>query len=115
MSVRIPLRHLHMEKKAIEKELVILIDEGKSDGKKSYRMVEKDEAIDFGVIDLGDGIDPFDVLSGLADIACADGRLDWQEIDIMHRLGESMNIEKERVSAAMLKAVSDHTVKVRID
>ena len=102
-------------KKAIEKELVTLIDEGESNPKKSFQMYEKDETIDFGVIDLGAGLDPFEVLCGLAEIACADGRLQWQEVDIMHRLGESMNIEKEMVSAAMLRAVSNQKVKVKVD
>jgi len=55
------------------------------------------------------------VLVGLAKLACADKELTWNEIDMIHRLGEAMNIQGEMVSAALLTAASSADVSVVLD
>ena len=37
---------------------------------------------------------------------CADGSLDWNEIDVLHAIGGAMNQPPVVVSAALVKAVS---------
>ena len=89
-------------KPLIEQELEDLIDERDNDDDEE----ETDEDLDFGVIDLGPGIDPYEILCGLAEIACSDKQLTWQEIDIVHCLGDAMNITRERVTAALVRAAN---------
>lgn len=57
------------------------------------------------MIDPGDA-DAFELLVDLAGLACADGSLDWSEIDVLHAIGASMNQPPVVVSAALVKAVS---------
>ena len=94
----------------IEQELEALIDEDEDD-----TVEESEEDLDFGPIDLGPGVDACDVLDRMAELACSDKELTWQEIDILHTLGESMNVRKELVTAALLKAAAMGGVKVVID
>ena len=44
---------------------------------------ETEEELDFGPIDLGPDVDAYDVLDGLARLACSDKELTWQEIDVL--------------------------------
>jgi hypothetical protein len=97
-------------KPVIEEELEALIDESDVESKE-----DSEEDLSFGVIDFGPGIDPYDILCGLAQLACSDKELTWQEIDIMHRLGESMNVGKELVTAALVKAAAMTNVFVALD
>ncbi len=96
-------------KPLIEEEIEALIDEGEGDEE------EIEEEIDFGPIDLGSEVDSFQVLCGLADLACSDGSLSMQEIEIVHQLGASMNIAPVLVSAALAKAAASENVTVQID
>ena len=48
-------------------------------------------------------------------MACSDKELTLQEIDILHKLGEAMNVSKEFVTAALVKAAALSDVKVVID
>mgnify|MGYP003948077055 CR=1 FL=1 len=97
-------------KPVIEEELEALIDESDVESKE-----DSEEDLSFGVIDFGPGIDPYDILCGLAQLACSDKELTWEEIDIMHRLGESMNVGKELVTAALVKAAAMTNVFVALD
>ena len=97
-------------KSLVEEEIEALIDEDE-EGSES----EEDEDLTFGAIDLGAGVDPYEVLVGLAKLACADKELTWNEIDMIHRLGEAMNIQGEMVSAALLTAASSADVSVVLD
>lgn len=97
-------------KPLLEQELEALIDEDEDDTAE-----ETEEELDFGPIDLGPDVDAYDVLDGLARLACSDKELTWQEIDVLHKLGESMNVGKELVTAALLKAAAVDGVKVVID
>ena len=97
-------------KPLLEQELEALIDEDEDEAAE-----ETEEELDFGPIDLGPGVDAYDVLNGLAQLACSDKQLTWQEIDILHRLGESMNVGKEIVTAALVKAAAVDGVKVVTD
>jgi len=96
-------------KPLIEEELEALIDEGEGDEE------ETEEGLDFGAIDLGPGVDPYHVLCGLADLACSDNELAMQEIEILHKLGESLNIPPELVSAALVKSAASENVKVAVE
>lgn len=96
-------------KALIEEEIEALIDEGEGDEE------ETGEGLDFGAIDLGPGADPYEVLCGLADIACSDNELAMQEIEILHQLGASMNIATELVSAALVRVAASGNVTVAID
>ena len=60
-------------------------------------------------------MDYFQVLCGLADLACSDSSLSMQEIEIVHQLGASMNIAPVLVSAALAKAAASENVTVQID
>ena len=97
-------------KPLIEEELEILIDESDDESEE-----EVEEDLNFGAIDLGPGVDPYDILCGLAQLACSDNELTWQEIDILHRLGESMNVSKELVTTALVKAAAMTNVSVALD
>ena len=97
-------------KPVIEEELEALIDESDVESKE-----DSEEDLSFGVIDFGPGIDPYDILCGLAQLACSDKELTWQEIDIMHRLGESMNVGKELVTTALVGAAATTGVTVALD
>lgn len=96
-------------KPLLEQELEALFDESAEDTE------VEDGDLEFGAIDLGPGVDPYFVLCGLAQLACSDKELTWREIDVLHRLGESMNVGKELVTAALLKAVALSNVNVAID
>ena len=97
-------------KPLLEQELEALIDEDENDTAE-----ETEEELDFGPIDLGPDVDAYDVLDGLARLACSDKELTWQEIDVLHKLGESMNVGKELVTAALVKAAAVDGVRVVID
>ena len=97
-------------KPVIEEELEALIDESDVESKE-----DSEEDLSFGVIDFGPGIDPYDILCGLAQLACSDKELTWQEIDIMHRLGESMNVGKELVTTALVRAAAMTDVTIALD
>tara|TARA_B100002052_G_C15560138_1_gene453036 strand:- start:9 stop:434 length:426 start_codon:yes stop_codon:yes gene_type:complete len=96
-------------KPLIEEEIEALIDEGEGDEE------ETEEELDFGAIDLGPDVDSYQVLCGLADLACSDSELAMQEIEILHQLGSSMNIAPELVSAALVRAAASGNVTVAID
>ena len=97
-------------KPLLEQELEALIDEDEDETAE-----ETEEDLDFGAIDLGPDVDSYEVLCGLARLACSDKELTWQEIDVLHKLGESMNVSKELVTAALVKAAAVDGVKVVID
>jgi hypothetical protein len=97
-------------KPLLEQELKALIDEDEDD---TAQEIEED--LDFGAIDLGPDVDTYEVLCGLAQLACSDKELTLQEIDILHKLGEAMNVSKEFVTAALVKAAALSDVKVVID
>ena len=99
-------------KPLIEQELDDLIDESDNDEEE-----ETDEELHFGVIDLGDGADPYKTLRGLAAIACSDKLLTWKEVDILHCLGDAMNVSREMVTAALVAVSqsSDVTVEFKED
>ncbi|MFM1833063.1 MAG: hypothetical protein RLZZ461_1379 [Planctomycetota bacterium] len=84
----------------LDQAMEVILDEG-DDGESES---EGDE-LDFGVIDPGDA-DSFDLLVDLANLACADGSLDWSEIDVLHAIGRAMNQPPAVVSAALVMAVS---------
>ena len=84
----------------LEQEIEAWLDPGEEEE------AESESPVDFGVIDLGEGVDHADVLCELAELACADGVLDWTEIDVLHRLAEAMNQPKELVTAAVALAVA---------
>ena len=50
-----------------------------------------------------------------AELACSDKELTWQEIEILHRLGESMNVGKELVTTALVRAAAMTDVTVALD
>ena len=97
-------------KSLIEEELEDLIDESDSDEAKE----ETDEDLDFGIIDLGPGADPYKTICGLAKIACSDKLLTWQEIDILHCIGDAMHISREMVTAALLTVSQSSDVTVEL-
>ena len=97
-------------KPLLEQELEALIDEDEDEAAE-----ETEEDLDFGVIDLGPGVDSYEVLCGLAQLACSDKELTWQEIEILHRLGESMNVGKELVTTALVRAAAMTDVTVALD
>jgi len=94
---------------ALEEELENLLDIGEEEED------ESDEELDFGVIDLGTETDSYEVLKGLCRLACSDKVLDWCEIDIIHRLGESMNLKKELVSAALVSCAVAEGVSMNLE
>ncbi len=97
-------------KPLLEQELEALIDEDEDDTAE-----ETEEELDFGALDLGPDVDTYEVLCALAQLACSDMELTWQEIDILHKLGEAMNVGKELVTAALVQATAMSDVKVVID
>jgi uncharacterized tellurite resistance protein B-like protein len=97
-------------KALIEEELEALIDQGDDEDD----LEETEEEINFGVIDLGPDLDLFEVLCGLAEIACSDKELTWQEIDILHHIGRSMNVNERMVSAALVLATAQNAVTVKL-
>ena len=74
-----------------------------------------EEELYLGVLDFGEGIDTMDILVDLAGLACADQRVTFSEVDLIHRLGEAMNAQAELVSAALLLAVSQSSTSVEIE
>ena len=102
--------HWEDAKPLLEQALKALIDEDEDD---TAQEIEED--LDFGAIDLGPDVDTYEVLCGLAQLACSDKELTLQEIDILHKLGEAMNVSKEFVTAALVKAAALSDVKVVID
>ena len=84
----------------LDQAMESILDEGdESEGE------SEGDDLDFGVIDPGDA-DAFELLVDLANLACADGSLDWNEIDVLHAIGGAMNQPPVVVSAALVKAVS---------
>lgn len=93
----------------LEEELERLLDVGDEDEG------ESDHEIDFGVIDFGDHADVFDIMTSLCNLACANKCLTLSEIDILHRLGESMNLKKELVSAALVSSAIAGRYKIVLE
>jgi hypothetical protein len=87
-------------KTRIEQELELLYDEGEESEAES-----EGAALEFGVIDTGHE-EPMELLTELAVIACADGVLDWQEIEVLHAIGRAMNQSPVLVTAATMVAAS---------
>ena len=92
----------------LDQAMESILDEGDE-----WEAESEGDELDFGVIDPGDA-DAFDLLVDLANLACADGSLDWSEIDVLHAIGGAMNQPPVVVSAALVKAVSS-CAKVVLD
>tara|TARA_B100000315_G_C14509155_1_gene556118 strand:+ start:835 stop:1263 length:429 start_codon:yes stop_codon:yes gene_type:complete len=97
-------------KALIEEEIEDLIDESDND----EEVEETEEDLDFEVIDLGPEIEPYKILTGLAAVACSDKILTWKEIDILHCLGDAMNIPREMVTAALIDVSQSSEVSVKL-
>jgi|OM-RGC.v1.024301180 hypothetical protein len=98
-------------KALIEEEIEDLIDERDSEEDEE----EAEDDLFFGVIDLGPGADPFKIFCGLAEISCSDKRLTWEEIGVLHILGDAMNVPREIVTAAVARAANSSGVMVELE
>ena len=96
-------------KPLIEREIESLIDEDPEGSDE-----ESEEDLHLGVIDVGD-CDQHDVLFGLARLACADKEVTLGEIEVLHAIGDAMNVQKQLVSAALVKAVAALGAAVSVD
>ena len=76
---------------------------------------ESEEELSLGVLDFGEGVDTMEIMINLAELACADKKVTFSEVDLIHRLGEAMNIEPEIVSGALLVAVTRSTSTIEIE
>ena len=98
-------------KQALEQEIENLVDEDENGDEEEGG----EEELYLGVLDFGEGVDTMDILVDLAELACADQRVTFSEVDLIHRLGEAMNAQAELVSAALLLAVSQSSTSVEIE
>lgn len=92
----------------LQKEIGELLDPGEEGEEES----ETDLALN--VIDFGAGIDQMEVFRELCLLACADNQLDWIEVDILHRLAEAMNIQKEVVTGSLAAVVAQTKCAVNV-
>ena len=76
---------------------------------------EGEEEYAIGTIDFGEGVDTLDVLSALADLACADGKVAFSEVQILHEIGRAMNVSVEIVTIAILLGVQSAKAKVDVE
>jgi uncharacterized tellurite resistance protein B-like protein len=92
----------------LQKEIGELLDPGE-EGEE-----ESETELVLNVIDFGTGIDQMEVFKELCFLACADNQLDWIEVDILHRLAEAMNIQKEVVTASLAAVVAQTKCAVNV-
>jgi uncharacterized tellurite resistance protein B-like protein len=92
----------------LQQEIGALLDPGEEDEE------ESEEELMLGVIDFGPGVDSMEVFKDICLLACADNQLDWVEVDILHRLAEAMNIQKEIVTATLAAVVAQTKCAVNV-
>ena len=76
--------------------------------------VEYDETFEIPSAVLPEGVDGFELLKDLSQVALADGELSLSEVDIMHRLGKSFELSELFVSAAIVEAVINSDKKINV-
>lgn len=59
-------------------------------------------------------ISPLEFIYELAKLACSDGEITWDEVDVLHLIGSAMVLDSRVVTAALLKAVATNDGKMDI-
>lgn len=89
-------------KPMLEEAMEEILDESDSDEEADSDGGE----IECDLVDPGEGIDSLELMVDLARLACADGELAWEEIEVLHAIGRAMQQAPEVVTAAVATAVS---------
>jgi hypothetical protein len=89
-------------KAMLEEAMEDILDESDSDDEADT----DGEEIECGLVDIGEGIDALELLVDLARLACSDGELAWEEIEVLHAIARAMHQAPEMVTAAVATAMA---------
>lgn len=77
--------------------------------------IESEEDFQINKITIEEGIDNYEFLIDLAELACSDKIIDYQEVEMLHRIGTALDVQPELICCAMLKAAYSSKSKVELN
>ena len=101
-------------KVAIQNKINDLMECENAEDESEDSPAEYDETFEIPSAVPPEGVDGFELLKDLAQVALADGELSLSELDIMHRLGKSFKLSRLFVSAAIIEAVINSDKKINV-
>lgn len=69
--------------------------------------VDADEDFELGCLDFGEGVDIQEVVKDLCTFAVLDKKVEYNEIELIHRIAEACRLDKVLATAALLVAVKE--------